>query len=369
MNIMTQTPLISIIIPIYNAEKVINRCIKSILKQTYRNIEIVCVNDGSKDKSIDLLNSLKIFDNRIVIINEVNQGAFKARINGVLNSNGEYILFCDSDDTLPDNKSIEKLVGYMNENKDIQLIQFSSRSTYKNGLFENSIRKTVGKINIKDFYKNYAYECMGSIPKTAITVAIWDKLYKADILRSVVADSTDISFPIGEDLYLNLLYLDSNKLENILITKDVFYNYYAGTGILSNCNPWKALIGYNQLKKLQIQLCDKWSLDDSVKCMCHTETIYYCFVIVKDEYFCKKTSESDIINSLRNINKYDHIKAAKEYFLNHPEKCYPELKILISSSPEEYMDYVKNNCTKPDSRFKRLYKRVLNKVVRMFIKK
>ena len=91
---------ISVIVPIYNAEKTLKKCINSILSQTYTNFELILVNDGSKDSSLSLCKNYSKKDSRIVVINKENEGCIAARRSGIEISKGEYIMFVDSDDTI-----------------------------------------------------------------------------------------------------------------------------------------------------------------------------------------------------------------------------------------------------------------------------
>ena len=91
-------PLISVIVPVYNVEHYLSKCIKSIITQTYNNLEIIFINDGSTDQSLKLLNQWKKKDNRIKVINQNNQGLSKARNTGIQISSGKYLTFIDSDD-------------------------------------------------------------------------------------------------------------------------------------------------------------------------------------------------------------------------------------------------------------------------------
>jgi len=91
---------ISVIIPVYNTSKYLKRCLDSIINQTYVNLEIICINDGSKDNSLEILNQYKKKDDRIIIIDKENQGVSAARNDGIKNSTGMYITFVDSDDWL-----------------------------------------------------------------------------------------------------------------------------------------------------------------------------------------------------------------------------------------------------------------------------
>ncbi len=91
---------ISVVIPIYNSEKYLGACLASVLSQTFKNFEIICVNDGSTDTSADILEAFRRQDTRINVYTQSNQGLSMARNNGVKKSNGEYVYFLDSDDTL-----------------------------------------------------------------------------------------------------------------------------------------------------------------------------------------------------------------------------------------------------------------------------
>jgi glycosyltransferase involved in cell wall biosynthesis len=93
-----QPPTISIIIPVYNAEKYLNKCLESVINQTLKDIEIICINDGSTDNSLDILQKYAKQDNRFIIINQDSSGAGVARNAGLDKAQGEYLAFLDSDD-------------------------------------------------------------------------------------------------------------------------------------------------------------------------------------------------------------------------------------------------------------------------------
>ena len=114
--------LVSVIIPVYNTEKYIQETIESVLNQTYKTIEIIAVNDGSTDQSLEILEKLKNKAlNKIIIHNQKNQGQTKSRNNGVELANGKFLLFLDSDDKI-DPTYIEKCVSLLNQKKTIDLV-------------------------------------------------------------------------------------------------------------------------------------------------------------------------------------------------------------------------------------------------------
>ena len=124
--------LISIIMPVYNAEKYLNRSIESIMNQTYNNIEIILVNDGSTDNSLEICTSYQEKDNRIKLINQANKGVSFARNKGIDEATGDYIMFIDSDDYVEKNM-IEDMVSKITED-DIDLVISGIKMDYiKNG--------------------------------------------------------------------------------------------------------------------------------------------------------------------------------------------------------------------------------------------
>ena len=103
-------PLVSIIVPVYNVESWLNKCIDSLLEQSYKNIEILLINDGSTDKSGDICNEYLNKSSKIRVFNNENKGLSYSRNFGMKNANGKYIVFIDSDDFISDSNIIEKFV-------------------------------------------------------------------------------------------------------------------------------------------------------------------------------------------------------------------------------------------------------------------
>ena len=95
---MNEKPIVSIIVPVFNVEKYLEKCLDSLLNQTYKKIEIICINNGSTDKSGEILKQYSKIDDRIVIITQANQGVSVARNEGIKKAKGNYIMFVDSDD-------------------------------------------------------------------------------------------------------------------------------------------------------------------------------------------------------------------------------------------------------------------------------
>ena len=116
--------LVTIIIPVYNVEKYLDECIQSVINQTYKNLEILLVDDGSTDSSPDICSKYSMQDNRIRIITKKNGGIASARNKGIEKASGEYVYFLDSDDYIKET-AIEELINYM-QNNDLDLCYFSA---------------------------------------------------------------------------------------------------------------------------------------------------------------------------------------------------------------------------------------------------
>lgn len=168
---------LSIIIPVYNVEKYISLCLESILKQSFKDYEIVCVNDGSSDNSLSVLQNFKQKDNRITIIDKQNEGSGIARNTALAIAKGEYVYFIDGDDWLEDN-ALGKMILKADElNTDILI--FGGLSYY-----ETQVRKggySADKLPKKYFNKVFASKDIKKdvfkFPSTA-----WTKLYRRDFL-------------------------------------------------------------------------------------------------------------------------------------------------------------------------------------------
>ena len=116
---------ISVVIPVYNTQNYLNECIDSVLNQSFKDFEIICINDGSTDNSLSILSDYEVSDERIKVISQQNRGLGASRNEGLKLAQGEYVLFLDSDDYLtPD--ALEKLYNqaYANDLDLILLIEF-----------------------------------------------------------------------------------------------------------------------------------------------------------------------------------------------------------------------------------------------------
>ncbi|MBU3101554.1 MULTISPECIES: glycosyltransferase family 2 protein [Clostridium] len=232
---------ISVIVPVYNSEKYIKKCIESIINQSYRDIEIVFINDGSTDGSLNIIQKYKKLDNRIKVINQSNSGVSAARNNGIKNSIGDYITFVDSDDYI-DSKMIDKCAESL-KNTDLLISGFTYEFKDKN---EDKTYESSFICNSKEFVQNYFMESFEKL----LLYGPYNKLYKRTIINKYDI-KFDEDYSICEDAMFVFDYL--LKCEKISgITENFYYYVQHDQSLISKYNSnafdatWKL---YNKIIK------------------------------------------------------------------------------------------------------------------------
>ena len=201
---------ISIIVPVYNAERTINRCVDSLLSQTYSEIEVLLVNDGSKDNSLDLcLEYQKQYDNVLVFTKE-NSGVSDTRNIGLKHATGTYVQFVDSDDFIAKNMCEKLLFALETEDADLAMCSMT--------VLKNQQRRSDNLSSGVYYDENISKELI-KIYKTNYINSPCNKLYKRDL----ITDNFPSSISLGEDLLFNLSYLKNCK--KIVCISDALYMY------------------------------------------------------------------------------------------------------------------------------------------------
>lgn len=210
-------PRISIIVPAYNAEKTIRRCIASVLEQTYPLFELIVINDGSNDSTRTICESF-LYDRRVRLVNKVNAGVSAARNTGIDHSTGEYILFLDADDTLP-NHACECYIHAMKNNVDLCIADVQ-RIKEEKTMDGCAISKCISPgLHLRHDLLNH----FGNLYQNFYTNSPWGKCYRRDKIHCQFLRNTNI----GEDLLFNLSYI--KDCEKIMVLEDKLYNYYFQT--------------------------------------------------------------------------------------------------------------------------------------------
>lgn len=205
-------PLISAIVPVYNAQAYLEACVNSLLEQTYQNIEIVLINDGSVDDSGALCDQLAEQDRRVRVIHQKNQGVSATRNNGIHCAKGEYLVFVDSDDTV-DAQYVQTLYQEMTEH-DADLVICGYRMCYSK--YSKEIHADKG-LCISSIAQNEQIITQTYVGKLLNSPC--NKIYK----KKLISHNFDSSLTMGEDLVFNLQYL--KNVGKLKVTPKVLYNY------------------------------------------------------------------------------------------------------------------------------------------------
>lgn len=182
--------LVSIIIPAYNVERYIGQCISSVIHQTYNNIEVIVINDGSKDQTIDIINKYQKLDRRIIVVNQENRGLSATRNTGLHICKGDYIFFLDSDDWIELN-CIETLVSLSRKNN-ADIVFFDYFKNFEHKEVEHHVYKKDFNYNINQNNKTILWDMR--------TITAWGKLYSRKSVEGILFDE---KMKIAEDVDFN----------------------------------------------------------------------------------------------------------------------------------------------------------------------
>ncbi len=204
--------LVSIIIPVYNLEDYIENCLNKLINQTYRELEIICVDDGSFDSSSSVIKSLIEKDNRIKYIRQKNSGVSAARNKGLEAATGKYVMFVDGDDYLH-RRAVEVFVSAI-ENSDFDIVCAPEKATSSTDEPDCDVSDfSIVKSDSKGLF-SYQY---GSV----LGKSVWSKIIKADLAKSVKFNSEFIN---GEDANYMVRLLVSGA-ESAVINKPLYYYF------------------------------------------------------------------------------------------------------------------------------------------------
>ena len=208
------TPKVSVIVPIYNGEKYLRECLDSIVNQSLRDIEIICVNDGSTDSSGEILCEYASCDGRVKVISQENCGTSMARNRGLLEARGEYLLFVDADDLI-DIECAEKVYNVATLEKDLDIIVFGGKTFPSCNTWADDV------LSIRDI--EYDHDSITALlnEKGSRPYAV-NKLYRTGMFREHA-----LLFPkevlLGEDQAL--MFIVFPCAQKIKFISDKFYYY------------------------------------------------------------------------------------------------------------------------------------------------
>lgn len=307
---MEDKSLVSIIVPVYNTSSKMNKCIDSLINQSYKNIEIILVDDGSTDNSGNLCDTYASKDNRIGVIHKSNGGVSSARNVGLKCATGKYIMFVDSDD-YTDEKSCEVMVGAI-EKYDVDMVVSSYNTVYNGKVMKHICPEKVydSVASMKDDFRLIYLDCFLNSP--------WNKLFK----KEYITKGFDENMGYFEDYYFVLDYMDNIK--NIVTIDTPLYYYIEDTGnSLTKVFREDTFDVFPKIYLRQKEFCNKYfgnEFDNELK-----SSLLYGFYNTAQKLIYSKESKD---NKIKMLNSW----------LNNP--------IIKTNIDENFINYINKNSNK-----------------------
>ena len=304
-------PQISVIVPVYNAEKYVHRCIDSILVQTFTDFELLLINDGSKDKSGTICDEYAAKDSRVRVFHKKNGGVSSARNVGLDNAKGIWVAYVDSDDWVT-NDYLKNLLSHTQGKIDL-VVSFPTY-IYRDGTSKKVEypSKLVNENNFEDIFVEHSMH-QNTSP--------WSKLFRRELIERFNIRFCE-EMHIGEDLLF--LYTYMIHTVNIYISKDTdyLYSYDLETSLTKRVNPYKSeFTGYTNIKQVVEELIRKREIksEDSLKRLGWVIG-YYTRNVLNSLYHDTSLGRKQRLVTLKELDvepylKYLHISAKKERFL------------------------------------------------------
>lgn len=370
---------ISIIIPIYNVREYLAKCIESVINQTYQDIEIICVDDGSTDGSYEICEYYKKKDSRIKVVHKINEGIVSARQTGLKIANGEYVGFVDGDDWI-DEKMYESMIQTM-EKSNVDIVETGVIDSYNS--FTEKERKYKLKEGIyksekfkKNILNNLIYD--GKFYNYGVvSVYLWNKLFKRKYITECYM-KLDYKQSMFEDFVSVYPYLI--KHQSIAIINKAFYHYR----VVNNSTKRRDLKNANEVLLLHVKTIKECINNSKYKNMLLLQLNYFMlfFLLIYNIkifdllsqnilipyggithndivilYGCgvnginiyrylKQNSECKIVNWVdKNFKNINFTNIGIKYAINSPEtiNCNEKAKIIITPLNETVAEWIKED--------------------------
>ena len=324
-------PLVSILIPLYNQEKYFGACKRSVCNQTYKNLEIIIVNDGSTDNSPRMAHDWAAKDSRVKVIDKQNEGLAFARRDGLFQATGEFVIFLDSDDTLT-RRSVEALVlSALNSGADLVM---------------GSWNKVVGFLKRRRADSNYSFPVnqlitqpelfdkyyLGFFKNSFFPVNVWAKLYRKSIIDKALKEtelySPDVPF-MGEDMFFNVNFFP--YLRSMCRIEDVVYNYRYGGGTFGFN---KNFPQFFRLSDIRLKLLDNYGYTKGYKPLFDEYVAsFFGFAAMMIHY--KEKDKSGVIEFFNNEINHREVMHRLLEFSKQNKFSHPDIQLIENKHFEE----------------------------------
>lgn len=344
---------ISIIIPMFNGERYVSKCLNSILSQSLRQFEVIIVDDGSTDNSFDIAKQYSNKDKRIRVFRQKNSGPVCARVKGLKEIKGDYFTFCDIDDYYSSKYSLERMYNCIIESS-CDMIQFGY---FKKLRFLSLKRAGIEKdiLNHDQFIEHeYPKLLCGYWNESSLETNVWNKLYRKSLTANVSDDLLNEKVFMGEDLILNLYLCE--KCNKVKYISEPLYCYRDLTGF--TCR-WKTKDMYDldKIKQHQIKFLNKVAIENKDVFLkeLYIDTASWFFSHIRNGI--DKIEEDEMTEYIKKVLSLPSFIQAHNYFMINQSEKRLSAELIREADPQKYISAAK------------AYKKDSNRSVKSLIRK
>lgn len=336
-------PWLSVIIPIYNAERYLRDCINSVLMQTFKDFEVLLIDDGSTDLSFAICNEYLKKDRRVRYFKKENRGSFHTRIFGTEQARGEYILFCDADDRYA-NKNVFECLHKEVTSENCAVVQFSHWKRYNHIWRKIRTIRQKELIYLENFNKNEYPKLLCSFWEDAhLTTCVWDKLYHHSLLQNLPDSNGAERIFWGEDLVLNLFLLE--RCKSILFLSNAFYIYNETRGG-TNKFSIHTMEDLDTIKKYQISFLNRWvgNEREKIENTMFAEIAAWFFIFIQQGIGILSDNELKLM--IQKTLELPNFRLARKYFLEKNSEKWEAVDLLRMANADKYIEAAKKQISK-----------------------
>lgn len=328
------TVWLSIIIPVYNAERFLEKCLHSIEMQSDRNFEVLLIDDGSTDSSSVICRRYADKDSRFHYIKKENGGAYQARIFGAEQSKGTYITFCDADDFYSTRHAFKILHNHLLSGQ-YDAVQFSHENIYNHLKQKKRCVRSMVSVDREGFLSNEYPRLLCSFWDNAtLTTNVWNKVYHRRLLSNFPASDSAERIFWGDDLIMNLHLLST--CHSLLFIPDILYSYRQSSG--GTCKFHVNILNdLDNIKKYQLLYLERYQGEAVQKIRSILFSELSCWFFEHIQQAIQYMSEAEIETMISAALALPRFVLARNYYLYESDCNWIAMELLRKADPKQYI--------------------------------
>ena len=354
-----QSPWLSIVIPIYNAEKYLSKCLDSIHSQVFQNFEVIMVDDGSLDTSPNICLDYASKDPRFIYLKKENGGPYQTRVYGAERASGTYITFCDADDYYANNNAFSVIYNELSAGC-YSAMQFGYYKKYNHlKLKLSAVKKSISHNQDSFFATEYPQFLCNLWHCSHVTTSVWNKVYHRTLLQNFPhSDSAERVF-WGEDLVVNLQLLST--CESFRIIPDALYGYRELSGGTNRFSK-RTMNDLNTIKKHQLLHLERYIGEQKtiIENALYAEVAAWFFLYIQDAL--NYLSDSELAEQINDTLQLPSFLAAREYYTNVNQENWDAVNLLRKADATAYITKAKELRASKKVTFKKNFMNLLKKI-------